>query len=280
METLQIARSVHPNGFLERISALDGSPSEIFRTNEGVWCYFPEKKQGYYKPVPQVQIRIPFIEELNFDQLSKIYSISLLERTRVAGRWATHVALSAKDEYRYSLHLWVDEHTDLLLRSDLIDTAGRVIDSYSFVDLEVFETAAKPPIQPSFSGSNYRWFFDAPDTKEMNGRSNWSINMMPDGFKKIKHMESIASDVLNEKLFFSDGLASVMVTIHKYIEPEDHPNFDGFSRLGAVNAYGKIINDYQITVMGEVPPQTVYAIADAIAYKSVIRGAARRCDCP
>ena len=266
-KAMKIVRSVDESGFQERIFALSGTPSEILRNNKGVWCYFPEKKEGYFKASDESSIRIPFVENLNLDKLSKLYSIHLAGRERIADRWATRASITSKDGFRYSLHVWLDEVTGLLLRSDLLDQSGMVIDSYMFVDIKILNDSSIPKIEPTYSGENYNWYFAEPNMAELQDKSAWSVNMVPDGFQKIKHVHGVSSDVANEKIFFSDGLASVMVTINEYVKPEENPNFEGPSQLGAVHAYGRIINNFQVTVMGEVPAETVYQIAQAITHQ-------------
>ncbi len=64
-------------------------------------------------------------------------------------------------------------------------------------------------------------------------------------------------------LVYSDGLASVSVFIKKNdgaVKP-----LQGVSSMGAVNAYGNSVDDYSITVVGEVPIITVQAMAQSAA---------------
>ena len=52
-----------------------------------------------------------------------------------------------------------------------------------------------------------------------------------------------------EHWVYSDGLASVSI----FIETADaNRALDGTSSIGAVNAYGRRIDNYQVTVVGEV----------------------------
>jgi negative regulator of sigma E activity len=37
--------------------------------------------------------------------------------------------------------------------------------------------------------------------------------------------------------------------------------------MGSINAYGRQVLDYQVTVMGEVPEHTVKQIAEAVSRK-------------
>jgi len=41
--------------------------------------------------------------------------------------------------------------------------------------------------------------------------------------------------------------------------------FSGLSNMGAMNAYGAVLGDYQVTVVGEVPAATVQSVARSVA---------------
>jgi len=61
-----------------------------------------------------------------------------------------------------------------------------------------------------------------------------------------------------------DGLASVFV----YIEKLDvgKKRFVGSSYMGAVNIHGVVVDEHQVTVVGEVPAATVKMVADSIQF--------------
>ncbi len=57
-----------------------------------------------------------------------------------------------------------------------------------------------------------------------------------------------------------------MATVSVYIEHtmSDIDAFTGPSSMGAMNAYGTVVDGYQVTVVGEVPPATVKMIATSV----------------
>ena len=65
-----------------------------------------------------------------------------------------------------------------------------------------------------------------------------------------------------EHQVFSDGLASVSVFIEKLGSVEDR--LEGTSSMGAMSAYGRVMDDYQVTVVGEVPLATVRGIGESV----------------
>jgi sigma-E factor negative regulatory protein RseB len=62
-------------------------------------------------------------------------------------------------------------------------------------------------------------------------------------------------------LVYSDGLASVSVFIEKKQVGGKH--LQGAATMGAVNAFGNSVEDYFVTVVGEVPEKTVRSMAQS-----------------
>ena len=63
-------------------------------------------------------------------------------------------------------------------------------------------------------------------------------------------------------LVFTDGVASVSV----FVEPRkpDAQAAEGPSRVGSSSAFTTVVDDHQVTVVGEVPPNTVKFIATQV----------------
>ena len=67
-----------------------------------------------------------------------------------------------------------------------------------------------------------------------------------------------------EHLVFSDGLASVSVFIEHAQAQAAARSADGTARFGVSSAYSTAVEGYRVTAVGEVPPDTVRAIALSI----------------
>ena len=65
-----------------------------------------------------------------------------------------------------------------------------------------------------------------------------------------------------EHLVYSDGLASLSVFIER-LSTTGKP-LDGLDSMGAVHAYGAMVDEFQITVVGEVPAATVTRVAGSV----------------
>jgi sigma-E factor negative regulatory protein RseB len=63
-------------------------------------------------------------------------------------------------------------------------------------------------------------------------------------------------------LVFTDGVASVSV----FVEPRkrDAKPTEGPARVGSASAFSTVVDDHQVTAVGEVPPNTVKFIATQV----------------
>ncbi len=62
-----------------------------------------------------------------------------------------------------------------------------------------------------------------------------------------------------EHMVFTDGLSTVSVFIKE--ANKDQSEMTGPSKMGAVHAYRRTVENHRITVMGEVPAETVKYLA-------------------
>jgi sigma-E factor negative regulatory protein RseB len=97
------------------------------------------------------------------------------------------------------------------------------------------------------------------------GEPHWEVRRLPEGFSltnyQRKRMQPGGEGT--EHLVYSDGLATVSVYV-EMASADDNP-LKGLSRMGAMNAYGTIVDGHQVVVVGEVPAVTVEMMARSIA---------------
>jgi sigma-E factor negative regulatory protein RseB len=85
----------------------------------------------------------------------------------------------------------------------------------------------------------------------------WRFEGLPAGFELVmvdRSPDGAGQGV--QHFVLSDGLASVSV----YVEADAEDGLSGGSRIGAVHAAGGTIAGHQVTVVGEVPADTVQAV--------------------
>ena len=69
-----------------------------------------------------------------------------------------------------------------------------------------------------------------------------------------------------KQLVASDGLSTVSVFIEAYSESEGQPRELGLIRKGAMSVYRTRIGDHWLTILGEVPADTVLDLARRTEY--------------
>lgn len=197
------------------------------------------------------------------------YTSAARRSDRIAGRETDVVSISPRDQYRYGFRLWLDRETGVLLRSDMLDSAGEVVEqtmftSVEFISKEVasaqFET---PPSTSPLPKANLPEL--GPAKTGGNNEGTWRVERAPAGFSVVERVVHSASPTHphgNEQLVLSDGLASVSVFIESAASARR--SFIGKTHRGAVNAFGTLLDGRQVTVVGEVPIATVEMIGQSI----------------
>lgn len=254
----------------ERLIALSGRQREIIRDADGTVCVLPEQKQiqlnnvGIDKPFPPRALA-------NAASLEKYYRFSVGGTERIAGRKARMVVIEPRDRYRYGYRIWVDEASGLLLQSDLVDENGAAVEQVMFTQLDIVNKVTPSMAAAVVITDDMRKAMakSAPPRQliSSNASLSWNIAQAPAGFKLAEQYRHRARDgALLEHGVLTDGMASVSV----FVEPLENvqESFEGVSHMGPVSAFGAVVNQRQLTVVGEVPVGTVQLIGRAIAFGS------------
>lgn len=263
LEAMRIVHRANGDGERERLYSLTGAAREIIRDNEKVACYLPDSRSVV---VDQRQIANPLTQLVpkDVESLSRSYELKVTGEGRVAGRLATRIGIVPRDQYRFGYGLWIDQQTGLLLQADVFGEQGALVEQLMFTELRTPETIPTSMLEPQLTGEGFNWFQEAPLQSAESGKSDWTVADLPPGFELVLHEQRRlpGSEQPVEHLLLSDGLASVSVYIEK-TAPDD--GFSGHSQMGAVNAYGRLLDGgIQITAVGEVPAVTVEAIGESV----------------
>ena len=270
VESMRLVHKADDSGEYERVAYIsNGNDSrEIVRSNSVVTCYLPESKSVM---VGHRRFNGALLAKLftNFQEYGDTYSFHVKGDGRVAGQAVKIVAIRPKDRFRYGYQLWIDEKHGLLMKSDLVNYHGRILEQLMFVDLTVVDKIPDDMIKPETSAESYTWHGKQSMEAgfDQQGDRGWLVKHMPQGFAVTGYYKQLMPNAEQpaNHLVLSDGLASVSV----YIEQSDMHNrgFTGSSRAGAVNIYGSVFDDYRVTVVGEVPLATVQMIANSVAHE-------------
>lgn len=267
VQAIRIIHKANENGEVERLLSLDGAAREMIRTDDIVTCIFPEGKKVNVN-------RRPFGRGFPSDLLRKLksatpyYNVALGKEGRVANRIAQQLVVTPVDNDRYGYHLWVDKESALLLQSDLLTEKGKVLEKFSFSSVNLDIAIPDEALAPEMTGHQMTWNrVETVDPKLIEDKgSAWTIGWLPTGYGLVaqQHRRKMSNKHLVEQRVYSDGMSSVSV----FIEPGriKHGHFKGHSKMGAVNAYGAVVGDYFVTVVGQAPQHTVEKIGHSIHF--------------
>ena len=271
MQSMKIIHRADVDGSRERLVSLSGAAREVIRDGQGVTCIFPDdgtvvvaKRQSdglYPSTVFESEIVIG-------DGVVEFYSLSADGTDRVADRKANVIDVRPKDRYRYGYRLAVDHETGLLLKSELLDNGMTALEQIVYTHLDLPESIPDEALEPSVSHAGFmRYEADAGEGGESgptNRTQEWTIGWLPPGFRMSDASYGPIQpgrDSVDHRVY-SDGLASLSIFIESGFDAG--VRHEGLSSVGAVNAFGRIVDEYQISVVGEVPGITVRKVAASI----------------
>ncbi len=261
METLRVIHGHNEGGNWETLEFLSGEPRKVIRKDGKVTTIFPERK---LVTVSQDMVHSPLHPQLpqNRELLKQYYNISLVGKGRIAGKETQVLEIMPKDQYRYGFIFWLENETGLLLKCDMLDEKRGIIEQLMFSELEFLDQspASNIPEYPDFK------LIDLDRDRKTQTTSDWNAKTLPEGFMLTQNSikPSFHGEGIVHHLVYSDGMASVSVFVEKQMP--DKTSLNGVSNMGALNAYGQLINDYQVTVIGEVPIATVKLIGESVAH--------------
>jgi sigma-E factor negative regulatory protein RseB len=262
MESMRIIHRADASGSRARLVSLSGEAREVIRDANRVTCILPDSESvlvSKSKPRPVTGCSVFNPKGAFTDH----YSLGLSEGTRVAGRSTRLVTVMPRDGFRYGYRLSVDEETGFLLKSELVDAGGAPLEQIVYTTLDLPRSIPEELLRPGVSGEGFTWYTsDAPESPAQE--SLWRVQWLPPGFE----MRDQATDPAAygrmpvEHLVYTDGLASVSVFIEQ-MKTAAEP-LEGLSRMGAVNAFGAMVDGFQVTAVGEVPADTVERIGRSV----------------
>lgn len=264
---VEISRITHVSdatGEHERLEGLDGERREIIRNNDHVWCF-----RGDHKVLVKRREGGGTFPALLPEQLSALnenYLIRRGEEERVAGLRARTLIFQPRDKLRYSHKMWAHSDSGLMLKAVVLDEQGHVIEQYAFTQLTIGGEIDRKWIvsEKSLQMKHVDAILEEAGKPVTSG---WQVGGLPVGFTKILEMRRTLrggkAPVVH--LVFSDGLAGISVFIESLAnKPEVRP---GWYSQGAIHIYSKIVDDNLLTVVGEVPQQTLLQVADSVSMR-------------
>lgn len=274
IESMRIFHDARPEGVRERIFSLNGEPREIIRNQKEVWCYLPDSNKGVHQlSATDTERRFPALLPTKISVLEKNYELQVGIEDRIADRPARRIDVKPRDDFRFGYMLWIDTETGLILKADIIGQNGSSLEQYQFIEIEYVQKIPDQDMKPHTPDENLEWHSPIPSDslKSLSvgdaSRANWSPEKLPSGFKQTSYSREAVpgtDSASKHHMVFSDGLVSVSL----YVEPVvDSDKLEGSYSMGAMSAFGVVVDQMQITAMGEVPIPTLTNLATSTARK-------------
>jgi sigma-E factor negative regulatory protein RseB len=266
IDTMRIFHRAVDGAVTERLVSLTGPAREVVRNDQEVRCYLPDQKSIFIEQRRLGRNAFLAIVPDRVPELEQNYAIQLGGRARVAGRATQQLVIRARDDYRYGYKLWADEDTGLLLKADLVSDQGKRLEQFMFTQLDIGDTISDSMLAAHTSAEGMAWYRD--DEVAGGGPTrSWRAAHLPAGFKLFSNvLRRLPKDErVVQQLVYTDSLAAVSVFIEKFDESAKADDMvEGPTSMGALNAYGKVLDGHHITVVGEVPAKTIVMISDSL----------------
>jgi len=261
LDSMKYFHAVDAGKEQERLVSLNSPMREVVREDGKVSCVFKSSKEVVinHRPVSE-----SFIVNLpdDFTVLDTIYQFAVVGDESVVMRAAKIISIQAKDAYRYSRKIWIDKEYFLPLKIEVYDSSGKTLEQIVFNDLQIEKNV-----------DYLKMDFHAEDNiRHVHKLASLSLDaagfeatQIPAGFDVVffTRMEGNDSAQMVEHLLLSDGFSSISV----YTEIKASDTVEELQTLGDVNSVTRIIDELQITAMGEVPAAGVQLVAQGVKLK-------------
>lgn len=248
---------------LEIFSRLNGPRRDILRQGDIV-SYIEPEQESYSIISNHVQSPIPTIFRGDFSELEDNYRFISVGRSRVLGRVAQLVRIVAKDKYRFSYWLWLDQETGLLLKMAILTRQGLLLEQIQFTHIEVSEQLSESLVQ--FQST------ELPEIIKLNNQQKnrvlaWKVDWLPQGFAVIKsnqhnlNSHNQGENKAVEFMLFSDGLVEISIYVNLSQENFRAPEY---ASDGATMVFNHIVQGIEVGIVGDIPLATAKKIAESI----------------
>lgn len=243
----------------ERLLQLDGSAQEIVRVDGLTQCVSGTLVEGLAN-LPDPSGRV-----LDARKLSAWYDMKVAGTSRVAGRPATILVMSPKDQHRYGIELHLDNETGMALKSLLLSEKGVLLERFQFVDFDSAKAIDDKLLQASGDCQPLQVSKSKPvDQPAASAPNAWHTDWLPSGFEltnqSVREEQDSHARVISQ--LYGDGLTRFSV----FIEPVDSAQASDIrTQFGPTAVVSRRLglgqNEAMVTVVGEIPVGTAERIA-------------------
>jgi sigma-E factor negative regulatory protein RseB len=130
LKTSKMLHLIRENNIFEQIIHLDGPAGQFS------WRRIDENC-GLGRAQDADTGALSTLDSSSFERLTASYSFEIRGQSRVAGREATSLLLKPKDNFRLPYFVAIDNQSNLMLMSVILDQAGKPLERFQFVEIQV-----------------------------------------------------------------------------------------------------------------------------------------------
>jgi sigma-E factor negative regulatory protein RseB len=248
---------------IERVEVLTGAPRSTFRRNEEVVTFLPEQRVVRTEKRESLGL-FPNLMKSSDSSIPEFYAARRVGADRVAGFDADVVQFAPKDNLRFGYRVWSEKKSGLVIKLQTLDPHGNVLEQAAFSELQLdtplrMDKLAQMMVPPE------GWRVERAEGVKTNAANEgWGLKTPVAGFKPMTCYKRAASAPEGSiQWIFSDGLASVSLFVEPY-DRQRHLQEGVFGSAGATQTMTRRIQDWWLTVVGEVPAHTLKAFAQSL----------------
>lgn len=266
LDTLKVVHRFHDDDEQERLLSLTGAPREVIRDGNEVTSILPQHKLVLMSEHPPKSL-LGKVTRFSPEQLSAHYVVAKDGTERFAGRKTHVVTIDPRDRYRYGYRMLIDREKHLPLKLELLRNDD-VLEQMMFTEVSFPKSISGKDFIANYDVSGFRVVKHEAIHMQKDGDSvpdnKWHAHDLPAGFRLAEDgVRQVTEDQFVRQMLFTDGVA----TVSAFIAPAGlRKPLKGATSMGAVNAYGTVVDNTQITVVGEVPAITAKKIAQDLIH--------------
>ena len=257
-EPVQLTHGLLADGPATRVNYLNGPPRQVVRFADRI-SYFDADGGAYSVRGERLAGPVPAAFWGDLRELARNYQFQLAGRNRTAGRNVQLVRVVPRDELRYGGLLWLDEENALLLRLDLINSQGQLVEQVQVVSASFSEQPAASLAALSIDKLPALALAPVNVSTELRWRLGW----LPAGFELRRHDRHHLAVVEESVDYYllSDGLTELSV----YIQSEPQPReAQQAASLGATTIVTRWQRGLEVAAVGRLPAETLARVADGV----------------
>ena len=245
---------------VERVESLTGPPRSTFRRNEEVVTFLPESRVFRTERRESLGL-FPNLLKSYETSISEFYEARRVGVDRVAGFETEVVELAPKDNLRFGYRIWSEKKSGLVVKLQTVDAEGNVLEQAAFSELQLDAQVRIDKLSRMMAVPEGWRVERAEALKTSAAAEGWHLKAPVAGFQSISCYKRPASNGTLQWIF-SDGLAAVSLFVEAY-DRQRHVQ-EGLFSSGATQTLTRRVQDWWLTAVGEVPPQTLKAFAQSL----------------